>query len=122
MSSVPTNPYDRLFREHSAARARRAPPSISPNSFDPTTASGRPKPTDPSAPPRDVELAVETPVVRKTATVQVRPEDKAVFDALQAWWHFRHGSRLTQWELFSLVLAAAVSNREGALAPALEVL
>lgn len=113
---------DRLFRQHAAGRARRLPPSISPNAFDPTGATGRPLPRDPAAPQLPVELALETPVVQKTATLQVRPEDKAVFDALQAWWHFRMGKRLTQWELFTIVIAAAVSNEKGALAPAADVL
>jgi len=100
----------------------RRPSSISPAAFDPTDVLGRPKPRDLASPLPPVELAFETPVVQKTSTVQVRPEDKLVFDALQAWWHFRHGKRMTQWELFSVVLACAVANREGALHPALDVL
>lgn len=102
------------------ANRRRA--SISPTAFDPTDVFGRPKPRDPSSPPPPVELAFETPVLQKTSAVQVRPEDKQVFDALQAWWHFRHGKKLTQWEMFTIVLTTAVANRDGALHPALDVL
>lgn len=69
-----------------------------------------------------MELAVETPVVRKTATVQVRPEDKVLFDALQAWYLFTAGKRLTQWELFTLVLVDALENQAGRFAGARDIL
>ncbi|HVM44374.1 MAG TPA: hypothetical protein VM582_00460, partial [Candidatus Thermoplasmatota archaeon] len=99
----------------------RPPHSVSPSSFDPTTVSGAPRPGARALPPGSLELAVEGPVVRKTATVQIRPEDKEVFDALQAWWFLRHGRRVTQWELFTELLAAATEARGGPFAGALEV-
>ena len=67
-----------------------------------------------------MELAVGTPPVRKVATLAVRYEDKEVSDALQAWYHVRFGRPVTQWELFSLVLAAALANEGGVFAGALD--
>lgn len=61
------------------------------------------------------ELAVEAPVRRGTATINVRWEDKEVFDAIQRWASHRRGRSLSQWDAFSLVLAAALGNREADL-------
>ena len=79
----------------------------------PTSASGA---SGPSFPP--YELALDAPAEPRLATVQVSREDKAVFDALQAWWLFRRGRRLTQWELFSLLLGDALGNDAGELSGA----
>lgn len=65
-----------------------------------------------------VELALDVFPQARLATVMLRREDKEVFDALQAWWHFRHGRRLTQWELFSLILAEALEDPAGRFGPA----
>lgn len=61
-------------------------------------------------------------VARPTATLAIRPEDKATFDALLAWWHFRHGERLAREELFARLLDAALRSRKEPFAGALEVL
>lgn len=102
-----------------AKSSRKGPASIPPTAFDPTDASGRPKPLGPRA---QVELAFETAPLRKVATYQIRYEDKVVSDALQAWHLWRYGKRVTQWELYSIVLAAALENRSGPFVGALEVL
>lgn len=64
------------------------------------------------------ELAFEEPVRRGTACVNIRHEDKAVFDAIQLWASHRRARSLSQWEVFSLVLAAALGNKEEDLAGA----
>jgi hypothetical protein len=96
------------------------PPSLSPNLFDPTTVSGRSKPMDPRAPVPPVELVLETPVLQKVSTIAVRPEDKEVFDALQSWWRLRYGGRVTQWELFTHLLVAALGDGDQRFAGAQE--
>lgn len=58
---------------------------------------------------------------RPTATLAIRPEDKETFDALLAWWHFRRGERLPPEELFAQLLEAALKNKSGAFAGALDV-
>ena len=52
---------------------------------------------------------------RRTSSVEVRREDKELFDALQAWWLLRHGERLTQWELFTVLLVEALEGEGGRL-------
>ncbi len=69
-----------------------------------------------------MELALDAFPVARTQVIALRREDKEVFDALQAWWHFRQGKRLTQWELFSLLLADALENADGRFADARLVL
>lgn len=64
------------------------------------------------------ELAFEEPVRRGTASLNIRHEDKAVFDAIQLWASHRRGRALTQWEAFSLILAAALGNKEAEVANA----
>lgn len=103
-------------------RSRRPPPSIPPTAFDPMTATGRPKLPGPAFPPGSLELAFETQPVRKVATLQTRFEDKDVTDALQAWVRVRFGRSLTQWELYSFILAAALSNESSLFAGALEAI
>lgn len=58
------------------------------------------------------ELALEEPVRRGTASVNVRWEDKVVFDAIQAWASHRKGRYVSQWDAFSLILAAALGNQD----------
>lgn len=60
--------------------------------------------------PDHVELAFEAPVRRGTACVNVRWEDKAVFDAVRAWLSWRRGEVVTQWEVFTYLLAVALQN------------
>lgn len=67
----------------------------------------------PSVPFAPFELAVEMPPPRRTRTIQLRVEDKEVFDSLQAWWFYETGQRLPQWEVFTLVLADALENPSG---------
>lgn len=64
---------------------------------------------------------MDGPVVQKVSAVAVRPDDKVVFEALQSWWRLRYGERLTQWELFNQVLAAALERGEGPFAGASDV-
>lgn len=60
------------------------------------------------APP--VALALEEPPGRGTSSLNVRHEDKVVFDALQAWWSVEQGRALSQWDAFSVLLALALEN------------
>lgn len=103
-------------------RSRRPRPSIPPTAFDPTTATGSPKALGSRPPPGSLELAFETAPIQKVATIQARFEDKDVFDALQAWFRVRHGRALTQWELFSIVLAVALGADDSILSGALEAI
>lgn len=59
---------------------------------------------------------------RPTAVLAIRPEDKATFDALGAWWHFRHGGeRIPPEELFARLLEAALRSGRGEFAGAIDV-
>jgi hypothetical protein len=62
------------------------------------------------------ELALEKAPLPRFGTVNVRPEDKAVFDAMQQLMSFHRGRSITQWELFTILLADAMTNRKGVLA------
>lgn len=64
----------------------------------------------PTSAASSVALAFEQPVGRGTASLNVRHEDKVVFDALQAWWSVERGRALPQWDAFSFLLAAALEN------------
>jgi hypothetical protein len=61
------------------------------------------------------ELALEAPVRRGTASINVRWEDKVVFDAIQAWASHRKGRYVSQWDAFSLLLGAALENEASEL-------
>jgi hypothetical protein len=75
--------------------------------------STRSRPSLPNHPvPRDVELVPDGPVVHFLASLQVRRDDKEVFDQLKAWWSLKRGREVTQWEAFTLVLAAALEHEE----------
>lgn len=63
---------------------------------------------------------MDGPVVQKVSGYALRPDDKDVMDALKAWFRVRYGRSVTQWELFSIVLACALSNEESLLAGALD--
>ena len=58
-----------------------------------------------------VELVPDGDVLPNLGTVKTRRDDKEVFDQLKAWWSFRHGRELRQWEAFNLLLVAALENR-----------
>jgi hypothetical protein len=77
-----------------------------------------PDPSSPVPPPAGIEFVFDEFPPRRTLTIALRREDKEVFDALQAWWHFRMGERLTQWGLFSLLLEAALDNPHAPFAEA----
>ena len=62
-------------------------------------------------------LEVEAPASRGVTCVNVRREDKALFDELQSWWSFTHGQPLSQWDTFTLLLAAALGNGDADLPP-----
>jgi hypothetical protein len=62
------------------------------------------------------ELLFEAPPPPRLATINVRLEDKAVFDAMQGLINFHKGRRVSQWELFTIVLADAIASPEGAAA------
>jgi hypothetical protein len=47
---------------------------------------------------------------RAVTCVNVRREEKAVFDHLVSWWRLECGEELTQWDAFSVLLAAALEN------------
>lgn len=78
--------------------------------------SVRSRPCLPSHPvqhdPRPVELVPDGPVLPPVASLKVRRDDKEVFDQLKAWWSLRRGRDLSQWEAFTLLLAAALESEE----------
>ena len=47
---------------------------------------------------------------RAVTSVNVRHDDKALFDHLHTFWSLRRGSPLRQWDAFRLVLELAVEN------------
>jgi len=53
---------------------------------------------------------------RAFACINVRPEDKVVLDALQGLLSFHKGRKLSQWDVFTVLLADALTNREGVVA------
>lgn len=57
-----------------------------------------------------LELVPEGPVLPNLASVKLRRDDKEEFDRLQAWWSCQAGRQLTQWEAFTLLLAAAYES------------
>jgi hypothetical protein len=68
--------------------------------------------------PDHVELALEQPVRRGTATINVRWEDKEVFDAVQHWLSYQRSSSQSQWDVFSFLLSEALTNERSPLAEA----
>jgi hypothetical protein len=99
-------------------RRRHPPTSVSPNSFDPTGPTGSVK----SGASGPVDVVLDGPVVLKTHTWQLRPDDKALMDSLQSWYHVRYGQQLTQWELFSRVLVEALTKPDGRFVGAFEAI
>lgn len=61
------------------------------------------------------ELVPEPPVRRGTATINVSWPDKEVFDAIQWWLSYQEGRLVTQWEVFSFILSAALQNEASPL-------
>lgn len=61
------------------------------------------------------ELAFEAPVRRGTSCVNVRWEDKAVFDAVRAWLSWRRGEVVPQWDVFTYLLSVALQNEQDPL-------
>lgn len=47
---------------------------------------------------------------RAVTSVNVRHDDKALFDHLHTFWSWRRGRPLRQWDAFRLVLELAVEN------------
>lgn len=70
--------------------------------------------------PRSVqyELVPEERASRPFSCVNVRREDKEVFDLLQWWWSCRAGSALPQWVVVSRLVALALTHAEADLPPA----
>lgn len=66
----------------------------------------------------EYELVPELPVARAFSSVNVRREDKEVFDQLQKWWSAMEDRDLSQWDVFSRVLAFALEHRECSRPPA----
>jgi hypothetical protein len=64
---------------------------------------------------RDVELAPDLPLRSPFGSLKVRRDDKEVFDQLKAWWSLRRGRDISQWEAFTLLLAAALEHEEARL-------
>lgn len=65
--------------------------------------------------PEYYELAIEEQVQRGTSSINVRWEDKAVFDAIQVWLSYQRGASVTHWEVFTFILATALESESGAL-------
>lgn len=63
----------------------------------------------------DVELVPDGPVLPNLSSLKIRRDDKAVFDQLKAWWSLRRAEEITQWEAFTLLLAAALKAEEARL-------
>lgn len=66
-------------------RARATMPSLRPRKLD-----GRPR--------------------RSVTSVNVRHDDKAIFDLIHAYWALRSGRRLSQWDAFRRVLELAAQH------------
>ena len=66
--------------------------------------------------PDRYELVIEGPVKRSTATINIRWEDKAVFDSVQTWLAYQKGRPVHQWDVFTFLLAAALETDELAAA------
>lgn len=47
---------------------------------------------------------------RSTACLNIRWEDKEVFDAIQVWLACQKGRPVAHWDVFSFVLATALGN------------
>lgn len=47
---------------------------------------------------------------RAVTSVNLRHEEKAMFDHLHSWWSLRHGRALRQWDAMSILLNLALSN------------
>lgn len=47
---------------------------------------------------------------RAVTSVNLRHDDKALFDHLHTWWSLQEGRSLRQWDAFSILLAAALDN------------
>lgn len=56
---------------------------------------------------------------RNVSCINVRRDEKAAFDVLHAWLQLREGRSLAQWDVFSLVFAAAVRSGEFEVPPGL---
>lgn len=52
---------------------------------------------------------------RPVSSVNLRFEDKRVFDLLHSWWVMRGGSGLSQPEAFAILLRLALANPEADL-------
>ena len=62
-----------------------------------------------------VELAPDVKPPSPVVTIAMLREDKAVFDAAQAWLSARAGRRVTQWEAFTVILAEALGHPDSSL-------
>lgn len=56
------------------------------------------------------DLVFDSNPSRALTSVNVRRDDKDVFDILQAYWTIRKGRALTQWETFTVVLAESLDR------------
>ena len=77
--------------------------------------SPRPVPRIPLALPR-----VDNEPRRALASLNLRHEEKRVFDLLHAWWALRTGSALSQQDAVSILLALALKNPDADLPQELE--
>ncbi|HUR69029.1 MAG TPA: hypothetical protein VM370_07255 [Candidatus Thermoplasmatota archaeon] len=59
------------------------------------------------------EPALEEPQIRRFVNLSITRLDKEATDTVQAWFSFREGRRVPLWELYNLILAEALENREG---------
>jgi hypothetical protein len=57
-----------------------------------------------------LELVPDGPVLPNLSSVKIRRDDKVEFDRLKAWWSVEAGRELSQWEAFTLLLAAAFES------------
>lgn len=79
---------------------------VSPSRFKPILEK------DPDAAPHapEFELAIDGPILPNLSCVKIRRDDKAEFDRLKAWWSVERGREITQWEAFTLLIAAAFES------------
>jgi len=68
--------------------------------------------------PDRFELVPEGPIRRSTATLNLRWEDKEVFDAIKLWLAHEKGDPQSQWDVFSYLLAEALTNEGSPLSRA----
>lgn len=64
-----------------------------------------------------MDLVLDESPRRAVTSTNVRHDDKAVLDRIQSWLKIRLNRDVKQWEMMSMVLAAALENSGADLLP-----